>query len=43
MQYPEYSSYYLETAARLIDGDIRPEFMLIPERFVGCADRYYCF
>ena len=43
MQFPEYSSYYLESVARLMDGEMRPEFVLIPERFVGCADRFYCF
>jgi len=40
---PDYSSFYLETVATLSRADIRPEFILIPERFLGCADRYYCF
>ena len=43
MQNPDYVSYYLESVARLYDGDMRPEYVLIPERSWDCADRYYCF
>ena len=28
--------------SRLTDGEIRPEWVLIPERFYECAFRYYC-
>ena len=39
---PDYTSYYIESIGRLIDGEMRPEWVLIPERSWDCADRYYC-
>lgn len=42
IQNPDYTSYYVESVARLDDGSMRPEWVLIPERFSDCAGRLYC-
>ena len=42
IQNPDYTSYSIETIAKLIDGEIRPEWVLIPQRFSDCGQRYYC-
>lgn len=26
-----------------MDAEIRPEYVLLPERYLDCAHRYYCF
>lgn len=42
VQNPDYTSYYIESIAKLIDGEMRPEWILIPQRFHDCGQRYYC-
>ena len=42
MQNPDYTSYSIESIANLIDGKIRPEWVLIPQRSHDCGRRFYC-
>ena len=39
---PDYTSYYLEAISKLETAQLRPEYVLVPERFYDCAGQQYC-